>query len=280
MLVGGKEQVGWFVSTEARYIVLWEIACDCLFVHVMHVINDHFILSYRDRTQMLTSIRQSQGKLEIVDQLLLPHTTEWIHISTVEEAHDAIKSMKARRNWHAVNALMRSDQFLSEQIRGAPAIASLAALSVAYHISGALQGSPVPSFLSDTAALKTHLNSILAFLTTARPTAVNLSAATRRLARVLDESIASGNDVRRTAELLVAEAHLVADEDVDRNMAMSKHGGNWLLVRAKEKDPTLSHLNVLTVCNTGSLATSVCILVTSMLTGRILHNRDMALRSD
>ena len=137
----------------------------------------------------------------------------------------------------------------------------------------------MPSFLSDTAALKAHINPILAFLTTARPTAVNLSAATRRLARVLDESIASGNDVRRAAELLVAEAHLVADEDVDRNMAMSKHGGNWLLVSAKEKDPSLSRLNVLTVCNTGSLATSVCIFVTPMLTCRILHNRDMALHS-
>ena len=44
MLVGGKEQVGWSVSTEAMYIVLWEIACDCLLSHVMHVINDR--LSY------------------------------------------------------------------------------------------------------------------------------------------------------------------------------------------------------------------------------------------
>jgi methylthioribose-1-phosphate isomerase len=43
----------------------------------------------------LTSIRTSgNSKIEIVDQLLLPHTTEFIEIGTIEQAHDAIKSMK------------------------------------------------------------------------------------------------------------------------------------------------------------------------------------------
>ena len=43
----------------------------------------------------LTSIRTTDGRLEIVNQLLLPHTTEFIEIKSIEEAHDAIKSMKA-----------------------------------------------------------------------------------------------------------------------------------------------------------------------------------------
>lgn len=48
-------------------------------------------------SKMMTSIRTTSGepgKLEIVNQLLLPHTTEWIEISSVDEAYDAIKSMK------------------------------------------------------------------------------------------------------------------------------------------------------------------------------------------
>lgn len=45
----------------------------------------------------LISIRSSGEKLEIVNQLLLPHTTEFIEINTVEDAHDAIKSMKVCR---------------------------------------------------------------------------------------------------------------------------------------------------------------------------------------
>lgn len=42
----------------------------------------------------LISIKSSDDKLEIVNQLLLPHTTQYIQINTIEEAHDAIKTMK------------------------------------------------------------------------------------------------------------------------------------------------------------------------------------------
>lgn len=42
----------------------------------------------------LISIKSSEDKLEIVNQLLLPHTTEFIEINSVEDAHDAIKTMK------------------------------------------------------------------------------------------------------------------------------------------------------------------------------------------
>ena len=42
----------------------------------------------------LISITSSDDKLEIVNQLLLPHTTQYIQINTIEEAHDAIKTMK------------------------------------------------------------------------------------------------------------------------------------------------------------------------------------------
>lgn len=43
---------------------------------------------------MLTSIRTSNEKIEIIDQLLLPHTTKYVDITSIEEAHDAIKDMK------------------------------------------------------------------------------------------------------------------------------------------------------------------------------------------
>lgn len=43
---------------------------------------------------MLSSIKTGGDKIEIVNQLLLPHTTEYVEINTIEQAHDAIKSMK------------------------------------------------------------------------------------------------------------------------------------------------------------------------------------------
>jgi methylthioribose-1-phosphate isomerase len=49
----------------------------------------------------------------------------------------------------------------------------------------------------------------------------------------------------------------IAAEDVGRNRAMAKWGGDWLVQEVKAKGGSGDGLNVLTVCNTGSLATSV-----------------------
>lgn len=100
---------------------------------------------------------------------------------------------------------------------------------------------------------------LLDYLFTARPTAVNLGAATRRLSRVLERDELAGKDARLIAQELIAEGRLVADEDVGRNKEMAKHGADWLVQFTKSVGERNSELNVLTVCNTGSLATSVCI---------------------
>ncbi|KAF8200675.1 Methylthioribose-1-phosphate isomerase [Pholiota molesta] len=184
----------------------------------------------------LISIKSSDDKLEILNQLLLPHTTEFLEINSIEDAHDAIKTMK---------------------IRGAPAIASLAALSVAQHLTRGLRASPVPDYLQSRDALKLHVDKILAYLFTSRPTAVNLGAATRRLTKLLNDSIAAGRDPRSITEELITESKAVADEDVGRNKEMAKWAGEWLLQRVRERELHISQgVNVLTVCNTGSLATS------------------------
>ncbi|KZT71005.1 Methylthioribose-1-phosphate isomerase [Daedalea quercina L-15889] len=183
----------------------------------------------------LASTRTSGGKIEIVNQLLLPHTTEFIEIETIEQAHDAIKSMK---------------------IRGAPAIASLAALTVALHLSRALQAQPAPEWLSSPELLDAYVTRQLDFLYTARPTAVNLGAATRRLKNRLRTSLEEGKGARTIAQDLIYEGREIDAEDVSRNKAMSKWGGEWLVEQVKKKGKSPENLNVMTVCNTGSLATS------------------------
>jgi len=184
----------------------------------------------------LISIRLSGDDIEIVNQLLLPHVVEFIRINTIDEAHDAIKSMK---------------------IRGAPAIASLAALSLSSHLSKALNSDPQPHFLSSPASLRTHVQPLIDHLNTARPTAVNLGAAMRRLTTLLERVTGDGSvDVQQAVQLLIDEGRAVADEDVGRNRAMAKWGAEWLEGRSKQFRSDLDKLNVLTVCNTGSLATS------------------------
>ena len=44
--------------------------------------------------EALISIKTSDDNIQIINQLLLPHTTEWLAIDTIEQAHDAIKTMK------------------------------------------------------------------------------------------------------------------------------------------------------------------------------------------
>lgn len=61
---------------------------------------------------------------------------------------------------------------------------------------------------------------------------------------------------------MIKEGKLVADEDVGRNKEMSRWGAEWLEREWSEeiRDGVRrgeGGLNVLTVCNTGSLATSV-----------------------
>jgi len=116
---------------------------------------------------------------------------------------------------------------------------------------------PSPDFLSSPESLAAHVTPILDFMFTARPTAVNLGAATRRLARTLQSSLSEGKDARAIAEDLIEDGRQVAAEDVGRNKAMAKWGGDWLVEEVKGKGGSGDGLNVLTVCNTGSLATSV-----------------------
>ncbi|KAH6913792.1 translation initiation factor 2B subunit I family protein [Coprinopsis sp. MPI-PUGE-AT-0042] len=181
----------------------------------------------------LVSIRTNDDKIEIVDQLLLPHITKFVEVNSVEDAHEAIKSMK---------------------IRGAPAIASLASLSLAQHLTRASRQTPPPDFLSSSQGVKEHVEKLLDYLFTSRPTAVNLGNAIKRLKELIDSRIAAKQDPKALVEAIIADSKLIADEDVGRNKAMAKWGGDWLIDRVKPSSP--KSLNLLTVCNTGSLATS------------------------
>ena len=138
----------------------------------------------------------------------------------------------------------------------------MAALSLVSDLSQALKSSPLPTFLGSPVALQSYVQSRLDFLFTARPTAVNLGAATRRLSRVLNSGVGSGQGVEEIVQALIKEGKLVADEDVGRNKEMSRWGAEWLEREWNEgvRDGVRrgeGGLNVLTVCNTGSLATSV-----------------------
>lgn len=55
-------------------------------------------------------VSEDGTSIEIVNQLLLPHTVEWIDIVTVEDCYDAIKSMKVK-SFFSTSGMERSSRW-------------------------------------------------------------------------------------------------------------------------------------------------------------------------
>ena len=173
--------------------------------------------------------------IEIIDCLQLPHSIVWHKSHDCDEAFEAIKSMK---------------------IRGAPAIASLAAIGIACELLAILDN-PNHDVLKSSESLKSWLDKKTEYLLSSRPTAVNLREAMHRL-----QAISAANeptDPAAKAQKIFEAAELVWTEDVARNVLIGDHGAQWLVSKLEEERAIQAgeQINVLTVCNTGSLATSV-----------------------
>lgn len=170
--------------------------------------------------------------LRVLDQLQLPHRTTFEDIKTCEEAHDAIKRMK---------------------VRGAPAIAIVAALALAVEVGSSIVQHQLPHTPEE---VKTILAGRLDYLQTSRPTAVNLGDAVGKL-KVVAQNAASSP---QATPVSIAQAYIVAAErmlvdDVSDNQAIGEHGARWIEANTsagtrRRSDPR-AELKVLTHCNTG-----------------------------
>jgi len=120
-------------------------------------------------------------------------------------------------------------------IRGAPAIGIAAAMGLAF-LAARISTGIREEFVAQAGSISTHL------LAT-RPTAVNLRWALERMAQVVQKAPAA--TVPHLQELLKQEALRMHAEDIDINRSMGRHGQALLSNDAV----------VMTVCNTGSLAT-------------------------
>ncbi|KAG9512639.1 Methylthioribose-1-phosphate isomerase, partial [Aureobasidium melanogenum] len=179
---------------------------------------------------VLEAIKYSRGKLDILDQLQLPHT----------EVYDEVKS--AQDAWHAIKEM---------RTRGAPAIAIVAALGLAVELE-LIAGKNELSKIAEEVEI--FIKEKLEYLVTSRPTAVNLADAARKLQKIVQSAAraqdASGPSVK-DAYVKAAEQMLV--DDVSDNKAIGEHGADWILKNAAGGKDQVS---ILTHCNTGSLATA------------------------
>ncbi|KAA8652285.1 hypothetical protein EYZ11_009613 [Aspergillus tanneri] len=179
----------------------------------------------------LQAIKYTNGSLAILDQLQLPYVERYFTIQTCEEGWHAIKEMR---------------------VRGAPAIAIVAALSLASELNNLITNNKLPSQAPDTRALITEK---LRYLVESRPTAVNLSDAARKLEAVVTEHAQEvGSTGHSVASSYIRAAEHMLAKDVDDNMKIGQHGSDWIAANAIAIPG--SKATVLTHCNTGSLATS------------------------
>jgi methylthioribose-1-phosphate isomerase len=119
-------------------------------------------------------------------------------------------------------------------VRGAPAIGATAAFGLAL--------AATRSSASDKQALMDDLKSASETLSAARPTAVNLAWA---LDRLMTLAIGFEGDADGLRAAVLDEARRIADQDVEINKRMARHGAALI-----EDGDTLIHH-----CNTGALAT-------------------------
>ncbi len=119
-------------------------------------------------------------------------------------------------------------------VRGAPAIGAAAGFGLALAARQSPAGTP-EELLAD-------LREAASTLGAARPTAVNLHWALRRVLRVAEGYVGTAEKLR---QVVLAEAQRIADEDVKINKRMAAYGAELIA----DGDTIIHH------CNTGALAT-------------------------
>ncbi|MBI3044325.1 MAG: S-methyl-5-thioribose-1-phosphate isomerase [Betaproteobacteria bacterium] len=143
------------------------------------------------------TLRWRGGRLELIDQRLLPGRVEYLACSSAAEVARAIREMA---------------------IRGAPAIGCAAACGVALE-AARLQRAPPSEFAAG-------LDQAFAALAASRPTAVNLFWALERMRAAL-QAVEPAEPAAMAARLL-DEAHRILAEDVAANRAMGANGAALL----------------------------------------------------
>ncbi len=156
----------------------------------------------------IQTLRWSAGRLEMIDQRVLPARFEYQRYTNASEVAQGIRLMV---------------------VRGAPAIGCAAAYGIALE-SIALRGTTRARFAAG-------MQEAFAVLAASRPTAVNLFWALQRM-----RSVWLANEMREideVAQCLLAQAHEISSEDVRNNRALGAYGAALLADGAR----VLTHCN-------------------------------------
>jgi methylthioribose-1-phosphate isomerase len=167
----------------------------------------------------IESIKFEDDQLKILDQTLLPESCKYILINDLEKACEAIINLR---------------------VRGAPAIGVMAAFSVYIEIKRLYKKGKI----SNIESFKEYLKNILQIISKTRPTAVNLFYALDRIEKeILNKTFLELDIAIESLKNLSLE---IFEEDKNLCDRIGENGEKLIFDGA----------NILTHCNTGSLATS------------------------
>ena len=171
--------------------------------------------------------------LQVLDQLLLPHQMVYIPIHNLQDAWQVIRSM---------------------QIRGAPLIAIVACLGLVVDLYSPSVQQEMAALDDATEAVAAYLQPKLDYLATSRPTAVNLFHALTEIKNLIhsEGSMVQKSRKDHVVTSIQAYAQNVLIRDLQDNQAIGKFGAETIL----QTTAMTEKLRVMTICNTGSLATS------------------------
>ena len=188
-----------------------------------------------NQRQQVETLRWQDGRLEMIDQRVLPAKFEYLRYQSAGETAEGIRSMV---------------------VRGAPAIGCAAAYGVALEALRQRLASPDEFTIA--------MNQAFEVLAASRPTAVNLFWALKRM-RAKWESL-GGRAVGEIADALLAEAHEVLAEDIRINRAMGAFGADLLPDGAR----VLTHCNAGALATAGH-GTALGVIRSAVAAGKKLH---------
>lgn len=172
--------------------------------------------------------------VKVLDQLLLPYTTKYIPVHTIDDGYSVIKNM---------------------QVRGAPAIAIVGSLSILTEVQFLQLDSQKTTQwfydLSNWSSVRSRLSERIEFLLSSRPTAVNLSNSLKEICQLLENSTSLSEFDSKLFQYICK----LIDDDLANNITMGDNGADYVL-ELLQKDGFKGDFGVMTICNTGSLATS------------------------
>jgi methylthioribose-1-phosphate isomerase len=165
---------------------------------------------------MVETLRWRRGRLDLLDQTLLPQRVLYRPLRTAQEVAVAIRRML---------------------VRGAPAIGVAAAFGMALAARNASR--------LGAAAFRRELARAERALAGSRPTAVNLFWALARMRRLSEAE--AGRPPGEIAAALEAEAVRILEEDIAINRAMGRHGAALI----DDGDVVLTHCNAGSLATAG-----------------------------